>query len=167
MIPAINNLIQPHLASVPILFTTPGTVVAMFLNIYIAKVFQAVLSIALLTKYDHVQANHRSVGDVKDGKKPGFAAKMVQRAFNAHQNSWEAFAGFSVAVVLALQMVGDSPQLNMLANWFVLVRFAYILIYIVAFNNALAMFRSAAWVVGLSIILQIFVLAAGDKWKSF
>lgn len=168
MIAALNNLVNPYLVHVPILFTTPGTVVAMFINVYIAKVFQVLLAVLLVGKYDNVQASHRAASAVgKDGKKPGFGAKMVQRAWNAHMNSWEAFAGFTAAVLLALNVAGDSPELRVLANAFVIVRFAYTLIYIVAFNDLLALVRGGAFALGLSLLLQIFVVAAGDNWKLF
>jgi uncharacterized MAPEG superfamily protein len=146
-------------------FTTPGSLVAMLLVTYGAKFLQVILSIVLLSKYDNVQASHRaSNGEGKDGKKPGFGAKMVQRAWNSHQNSWEAFATFSAAVLLALNTVGDSVNLNILANAFVIVRIAYVFVYIAAFNDLLAIVRSLTWVVSFGLVLQIFAMAIGDNW---
>ena len=169
MLTALNNLINPHLDKVPLLFTTQGTIIAMLMNIYIAKIFQVILSVLLTGKYDNVQSSHRNGAGTtdKDGKKPSFGAKMAARAWNAHMNSWEAFTAFSVAVILALVTVGDSNQLQVLANAFVLVRFAYTLIYIIAFNDILAMIRGGAFAVGFTLILQILFLAAGDNWKLF
>ena len=170
MIAAINNLILPHLAHVPILFNTPGAVCAMLINVYIAKLFQVLLSVLLLSKYDNVQANFRTANTSrkgKDDKEASFSEKMVQRAYNAHLNSWEAFTSFAAAVILALQLVGDSKELLVLANAFVLVRFAYTLIYIAAFNNVLALVRGGAFAIGFSLILQIFAMAAGEHWKNF
>lgn len=168
MIAALNNLINPHLVHVPILFTTPGTIIAMFANVYIAKIFQVLLAVLLVGKYDNVQASHRTASaEGKDGKKLGFGAKMVQRAWNAHMNSWEAFAGFTAAVLLALTVAGDSTQLRVLANAFVIVRFAYTLIYVGAFNDLLAIVRGGAFAVGLTLLLQIFAIGAGDNWKLF
>ena len=165
MIASLNNLVNPYLVHVPIMFTTPGSIVAMLLVVYIAKVLQVILSIVLTAKYDNVQSSHRAASsEGKDGKKLGFGAKTVQRAWNAHQNSWEAFAAFSAAVLLALQTVGDSKELNVLANAFVIVRFVYNFVYILAFNDLLAVFRSVTFVVGLGFVLQIFALAVGDNW---
>ena len=167
MIANLNNLINPYLVHVPIMFTTPGSIVAMLLVVYIAKVLQVILSIVLTAKYDNVQSSHRAASsEGKDGKKLGFGAKTVQRAWNAHQNSWEAFAAFSAAVLLALQTVGDSKELNVLANAFVIVRFVYNFVYILAFNDLLAVFRGVTFVVGLGFVLQIFALAVGDNWAN-
>jgi uncharacterized MAPEG superfamily protein len=167
MIAAINNIINPHLAKLPVLFTTQGSVIAMLINVYIAKVLQVVLAILLTGKYDNVQASHRTGGGSKEGQKPSFGAKMAQRAWNAHMNSWEAFTAFGIAVVLALATVGDSTELKVLANAFVIVRFAYNFIYVLAFNDVLAVVRGAAFAVGFAIVLQIFALAAGEHWKTF
>mmetsp|Transcript_28009 Transcript_28009/g.55992 ORF Transcript_28009/g.55992 Transcript_28009/m.55992 type:complete len:168 (+) Transcript_28009:24-527(+) len=167
MISAINDLLNPHLEKIPLLFTTQGTIIGMLMNVYIAKVFQVVLSVILVGKYDNVQASHRVSSGEKDGKKLSFGAKMAQRAWNAHLNSWESFSAFSAAVILALVTVGDSHQLRVLANAFVVVRFAYIIIYVAAFNDVLALLRGGAFAVGISLLLQIFVLAAGENWKTF
>jgi uncharacterized MAPEG superfamily protein len=167
MIAAVNNLINPHLDKVPLLFTTQGAVIAMLANVFIAKFLQGVLSVVLTGKYDNVQANHRTGGFSKDGQKQTFGQKTAARAWNAHMNSWEAFATFSAAVILALVSVGDSTQLRVLANAFVAVRFVYNFVYVLAFNNALAVVRTAVFFVGLAIVLQIFALAAGEHWKTF
>jgi uncharacterized MAPEG superfamily protein len=167
MITAVNNFINPHLDKVPLLFTTQGAVIAMLANVFIAKFLQGVLSVVLTGKYDNVQANHRTGGFSKDGQKQTFGQKTAARAWNAHMNSWEAFATFSAAVILALVSVGDSTQLRVLANAFVAVRFVYNFVYVLAFNNALAVVRTAVFFVGLAIVLQIFALAAGDHWKTF
>lgn len=167
MITAVNNLINPHLDKIPLLFTTQGTVIAMLINVYIAKLLQAFCAVVLVGKYDNVQASHRVGRAGKDGQKPAFAQKMAERAWNAHMNSWEAFSAFSAAVILVLVTVGDSPQLRVLANAFVVVRFAYNFVYTLAFNDVLAIVRGGVFFVGLALILQIFALAAGDHWKTF
>lgn len=165
MIASLNNFVNPYLVHVPVVFTTPGSIIAMLFVVYLAKILQVLLSIVLTAKYDNVQSSHRAASsEGKDGKKLGFGAKTVQRAWNAHQNSWEAFAAFTAAVLLALQTVGDSKELNILANAFVFVRFAYNFVYILAFNDFLAVFRGVTFVVGLGFVLQIFALAVGDKW---
>lgn len=165
MIASLNNLVNPYLHHVPIIFTTHGSLVAVLLLTYFSKFLQVITSVLFLGKYDNVNASHRASNGVsKDGQKPGFGAKLVLRAWNAHQNSWEAFAAFSVAVLLALQTAGDSKNLNILVNAFVLVRLAYNFVYILAFNDILAVFRSLTWVVGFGFLLQIFAIAVGDNW---
>jgi uncharacterized MAPEG superfamily protein len=167
MLTAVNNLINPHLSKVPLLFTTQGTIIAMLANVYIAKILQVALAVLLTGKYDNVQANHRTGGNVKEGQKPSFGQKMAQRAWNAHMNSWEAFTAFSAAVLLALVSAGDSTQLRVLANAFVVVRFAYNFVYTLAFNDALAIVRGGTFFVGLALLLQIFAIGAGEHWKTF
>ena len=76
----IFSIIEPHLKSVPIYFTSIGAIFIAFALVYISKLFHIILSVLLNHKYDSVQAGFR----VGDG-----GAKMVARAYNAHCNAWE------------------------------------------------------------------------------
>ena len=76
----IFSIIEPHLQSVPIYFTSSGCIFIAFGLVYIAKLFHIILSVLLNKKYDTVQAGFRT-NDT--------GAKMVTRAYNAHCNAWE------------------------------------------------------------------------------
>jgi uncharacterized MAPEG superfamily protein len=165
MFKSINEFIEPHLGKVPIYFSTQGCVLAMILLVYVIKVVHVLLSYLLTMKYDLVQASYR--GGAKEGQKPTFGEKMVQRAYNAHANSFEAFSVFTAAVLIALHTVGDSERLRLLANAFVLVRAAYAAIYVFAFHTVLTPLRSGAFFVGLNLCFMIFLHALGEEWKFF
>lgn len=102
----VYNLLQPHLSHIPQVFTTPGCVFAMLLLVFPGtKFLMMVLSICLLNKYDNVQASYKQLtGSVVGAHNPYdvWAKRMVQRAYNAHMNTFEAFCHFSIAVLLCL-----------------------------------------------------------------
>jgi len=149
----VYSAIEPHLSHVPLHFSTAECLFVAFALVYLSKVLHVFLSFVLSRKYDIVQAGYRSGGVVTH--------KAVSRAYNAHCNAFEAFMGFSVAVLLALQLKGDSDELRMLGNAFVYIRLVYNGVYIVAGNSALAVVRSAVFSVGMVIVLKIFSLAVG------
>jgi uncharacterized MAPEG superfamily protein len=91
----------------------------------------------------------------------GWKDHLICRAAGAHQNSWEAFAGFSAAVLMAVAGNKEVPDLLMLCNAFLCIRAAYVVIYVLAFNTPLSLIRSAAFGAGLAIILKIMEIAAG------
>eukprot|EP00600_Ochromonadales_sp_CCMP1393_P008588 CAMPEP_0174964176 /NCGR_PEP_ID=MMETSP0004_2-20121128/5734_1 /TAXON_ID=420556 /ORGANISM="Ochromonas sp., Strain CCMP1393" /LENGTH=107 /DNA_ID=CAMNT_0016212871 /DNA_START=87 /DNA_END=407 /DNA_ORIENTATION=- len=106
----------------------------------IAKFIHIGLSVVLLKSYDNVQARHRTENIAETREK-----RMVNRAYNAHMNSWEAFAAFGIAVLLCLKNKGDSTELSTCCNAFIAIRVAYLQIYLMADNDILAMVRSIAW----------------------
>ena len=69
------------------------------------------------------------------------AEGKAHRAKCAHDNSWEAFAPFAAAVILALITGVDPHLVNKLAMIFVGLRFIYGLAYIFDW----ATFRSLVW----------------------
>lgn len=152
----VFSAIQPHLRHVPLHFSTAECLFVAFALVYLSKVLHVSLSYVLAGKYDMVQAGYRS-GD----SGAVVTHKAVSRAYNAHCNAIEAFVGFSVAVLLALQLKGDSEELRVLANAFVYVRLVYNGVYIIASNSALAVVRSAVFTVGMVFVLKIFSLAVG------
>ena len=93
-------------------------------------------------------------------------AAAVQRAYNAHCNQLEAFAGFSAATLLALTNAALSEQtlaeITQLANAFLYVRLLYNAAYILAFNRPLSAVRSAVFTVGIVIIFKMFALAGAN-----
>lgn len=151
------SALEPHLAHVPVVYNPYECIVAMFALLYLSKFVMAGLSFALVGKYDNVQANFRNGGFVGQS----WGHKAVQRAYNAHLNHWEAFTGFSVAMILALIRVGADrhQELAVLGNAFLLVRVAFNVVYIVAHNEPLSFVRSAVFGVGLVILVRIFTIA--------
>ena len=108
----------------------------------------------LLTwKYDIINASYRTSSIGK------WNIQIVQRAYNAHANNWEAFTGYSVAVILIIQANIKSVEINQLCNLFIIVRVAYTLLYPLAFSVPLSMFRSSVFSVGIVIILRLFSIA--------
>lgn len=79
-----------------------------------------------------------------------------QRANAAQQNAWEAFALFSVAVILGTLGNAPSDRVDTLALVFVAARVVYLICYLADY----ALLRSLVWLVGFGCTLAIF-LAAG------
>ena len=79
-----------------------------------------------------------------------------QRANAAQQNAWEAFALFSVAVILATLSNAPTAKVDLLAQVFIAAR----VIYLGCYLANLAILRSLVWFVGFGCTLAIF-LAAG------
>ncbi len=154
MLEPVHNFLMPHLASLPIFFNTKGCLAAMLALVYLTKTVQVILSYGLKKKYDNVNADFR-YGD----KDTSFRSQMIQRAHNAHLNQWEAFSGFATALLLALQVKGDSQELRILANAFLYVRTLYVPVYVLAHNEPLSVVRSSVWFIGLAIVFRIFAIA--------
>jgi len=79
-----------------------------------------------------------------------------KRAYSAQANSWEAFALFSTAVLVALHQKGDPEQLDRLAVFFIVSRLLYIAFYLVDRSTL----RSLAWLAGLITTFTIFASGA-------
>ena len=158
---SIYNASLPILQRIPLIFTTRGAIVASFLTIYFAKFLQVQLSYILLYGYDLENPRSSKIAEKKGVNT--WQVKAVARAKSGHENQWEAFIGFTAAMMVALRTHGsDNDELSKLANAFVIVRIAYLFVYILAFNVPLAVVRSAVWAVGLGIILRIFSISTGD-----
>ncbi|MEW5423666.1 MAPEG family protein [Amorphus sp. 3PC139-8] len=76
-----------------------------------------------------------------------------RRAYAAHQNSWEAFFLFAVAVIVAETNGGPASAINALAIVFVIVRLAYI----AAYWKGLSFLRSGIWTAGWILSMAIFL----------
>ncbi len=85
-------------------------------------------------------------------RQEGFRARAVA----AQQNSWEAFALMTAAVLVAHASVGPSDAANQLAVAVVAARLAYILCYVADW----AMARTLVWVAGFFMTLSIFLVGA-------
>jgi uncharacterized MAPEG superfamily protein len=75
-----------------------------------------------------------------------------KRANAAQANSWEAFALFSTAVLVALHNNVDAQKLDNLAVFFIVSRVLFIAFYLMDRSTL----RSLAWLAGLFTTLTIF-----------
>lgn len=79
-----------------------------------------------------------------------------RRAYAAHQNAFESFPFFAVAVIAALSFGASAAIVSMLSLLYLVFRIAHVLLYI-ADKSTL---RSAAYAGGLFTNVAIFVLPA-------
>jgi len=82
-------------------------------------------------------------------KQTGFRA----RAQAAQQNSWEAFAVFTAAVLVSFAVRGPLPRVNELAMVFIGARLVYLPLYMLGKGTL----RSLAWTVGMVATVSIFL----------
>ncbi len=78
------------------------------------------------------------------------------RANAAQLNSWEAFALFTAAMLVAHHNGGAGAQLDQLAMAFIAARLIYIALYV----GNLATARSLVWFVGIGLTVAIFFQSA-------
>jgi uncharacterized MAPEG superfamily protein len=83
-------------------------------------------------------------------------APKKRRAYAAHQNAYETFPFFAIAVVIALTMGASVYVVNVLAVLYILLRIVHGLLYI--FNQSTA--RSAVFAAAMAVNIAIFVLPA-------
>ena len=79
------------------------------------------------------------------------------RANAAQANTFEALPFFFAAVVIAHQLQAGQTLLDILALLFVVLRVAYVVMYVADWANA----RSAIWVLGL--LVNIGILFSGHR----
>ncbi|WP_295849964.1 MAPEG family protein [Tardiphaga sp.] len=96
----------------------------------------------------------------RDNHTPRDSAEQLtgarRRAYAAHQNAYENFPFFAVAVVAALSFGAASSTLNILALLYIAFRIAYSYLYIVDRPSL----RSATYAGGLFTNIAILVLPA-------
>jgi uncharacterized MAPEG superfamily protein len=78
------------------------------------------------------------------------------RAHAAQQNSWEAFAVFTAAVLTAQVAAAPQGRVDLLALAFIAVRLAYIACYV----GDRASLRSVVWLAGLGLCIALFAAGA-------
>lgn len=78
------------------------------------------------------------------------------RANAAQQNSFEAFAFFAAAVIVAHLVKGPQPLVDTLAMVFIAARVAYVGAYLAGKGTL----RSLIWTVGMAAAAWIFLTAA-------
>jgi uncharacterized MAPEG superfamily protein len=79
-----------------------------------------------------------------------------RRAYAAHQNAYDNFPFFAVAVIVAMTLGANPGTVNLLAVLYILARIAHGALYI-ANKSSL---RSAVYMVGFFLNIAIFVLPA-------
>jgi uncharacterized MAPEG superfamily protein len=79
-----------------------------------------------------------------------------RRAYAAHQNAYENFPFFAVAVITATTLGASISTVNILAALYIVLRAVHAVLYI----NDAASARSLAYSAGLLINIAIFVLPA-------
>jgi uncharacterized MAPEG superfamily protein len=82
-----------------------------------------------------------------------------QRAYAAHQNHFEFFPFFAVAVIIAEWKTGGNPAVDRLALAIIACR----LFYTACYFNDKASFRSLAWGLAMLGIIGLFVMTAIGK----
>ena len=118
-------------------------VVVAFVLIYLTKIPVGV-AMAKMGRYDNEHPRDQQA------KLTGWG----QRALGSHQNSFEAFAPFAAAVMVAHLGGGSAHASAVLAVVFVVARVVYLLLYL-ANQSTL---RSAVWSVGFFATLGLFLL---------
>jgi uncharacterized MAPEG superfamily protein len=95
-----------------------------------------------------------------DNKNPRLQSRMLEgtgaRAQAAQENSWEALAVFSVAVIVNHLAGGNPGTASTAAMVFVAARLVYVAAYIADIDKL----RSGVFLVGLICVVTLFVSAA-------
>ena len=151
----VNKFINPYLNQVPVIISPIGTILAMYIIVYLSKLQHAMYSILLMQKYDIVNASYRN----SNSSKKTWTEQVVSRAYNAHANNWEALLGYCIPVILILQKKISSNEINQLCNLFIGVRVIYTVLYPLAFSVPISMIRSGVFTIGIAIILKLFSIA--------
>ncbi|MDB5563440.1 MAG: rane protein [Tardiphaga sp.] len=111
----------------------------------------ALLPLALV---GYAKSESRDNNTPRDGAEQLAGAK--RRAYAAHQNAYENFPFFAVAVIAALNFGASSTVVSGLALLYIAFRLAHAWLYIVDRPSL----RSAAYAGGLFTNIAIFVLPA-------
>ncbi len=78
------------------------------------------------------------------------------RAHAAQQNSWEALAMFTPAVLVAHVAAAPQGRVDALAVAFIVARLLYVLLYV----TDRASLRSLVWLVGVGLCIALFAAGA-------
>lgn len=118
---------------------------------YWCVLIAALLPLALVA---YAKSSSRDNNAPRDSAEKLDGAK--RRAYAAHQNAYENFPFFAVAVVAALAFGASATTVSALALLYIVFRVAHALLYI----NDVASLRSLAYAGGLFTNIAIFVLPA-------
>lgn len=91
---------------------------------------------------------------------------LLERAYDAHLNQFEALIYFSAAVLMSATAGlsrAQTKEVNQLATAFIAVR---IMVYLFAYNEQLSVVRSSVFWVGIAIVFNIFDISDGNQFVS-
>lgn len=120
--------------------------------------YWCVLAAAVMPYLTVAVAKARSSYDNRDPRAAGTYEGLAYRAHSAHQNGFEAFPFFAVAVLVA--SAGSAHAVIGPLNALALVWLALRLVYIAAYLLDRPSLRSLAWIAGLIVMVAIFTLPA-------
>lgn len=80
-----------------------------------------------------------------------------KRAFHAQLNSYESFAPFAAAVIIAQAQRGAMFTIDIIAVTYTALRLVYCTFYLANLATA----RSTAWFIAMGCIVALFAVAAG------
>jgi uncharacterized MAPEG superfamily protein len=108
-----------------------------------------------LTKYDNRSPRTTEWESLVNPQLAGFLRRLTA----AHDNSWEAFSSFGIAIALCkVQKVPESVIMP-LATAFLNLRVLYTLAYASATNQVIAYVRTGLFFGGIGILLKLYALA--------
>ena len=97
----------------------------------------------------------------KDSAVLGATSPMAARCSAAHNNMLEGYGFFAAAVLGALQAGVSAAVVSQFATFWVFIRFAFVVIYIIQTNEIMGAMRSLTFVGALVAQSKLFFLAAG------
>ena len=146
-------------AAMPPLVTSPLRAILWCLALTFLPHFLRVrMVLKLKGRYNNLMPRTHQVNK-NDNKEQPDLVKMIQRATAAHANSWEAFAYFSFSCLTAHVLKLDAQVASSLCTLFLVLRFAYVLLYIVGTSEWIGVVRSLVWVGALVASVRLSVLA--------
>ena len=83
----------------------------------------------------------------------------LKRCTAAHANSWEAFSYFSVSCLLAHFLHLDAKVASSLCTAFLLLRVAYVGLYVAGTEEWVGVARSCVWLAALTVSVRMALLA--------
>ena len=123
----------------------------------IVKIIFATAMLPLLINILAAFFRNKQLGYI-DNRKPRQQALNLSgigtRCYSAQQNSWEALALISAAVLCAFLMGASAKQMLLPAQIFFAARSAYIACYLANW----ATLRSIVWIIGLAACISLFRL---------
>jgi uncharacterized MAPEG superfamily protein len=119
----------------------------------IADLCLPVMIILIIATIAVAKADGGKQYDNANPRDPGFYKSGLRaRAQAAHLNGYEAFPFFAAAVILAEFRAAPQTTVNTLAVAFILIRIAYVALYLTNRPSA----RSVVWILGFACNLALF-----------
>lgn len=119
----------------------------------IADLCLPVMIILIIATIAVAKADGGKEYDNANPRDPGFYKSGLRaRAQGAHLNGYEAFPFFAAAVIFAEFRAAPQATVNTLAVAFILIRIAYVALYLTNRPSA----RSLVWILGFACNLALF-----------